>query len=824
MPTDYKFRHLFPVVSAENGSRFQPRSTGGNKREPSRVGNRTQHADNLLEQLEALSGEVAQAALRTDVPQDEAGIYIAVTGRPHEPLMSETLETRGLRLLSARATPDCERATVFMPAASHKKLEVAIQRYRNENVQRGSYDTGKPKNRAFVESMADIRMAVLMDLWDDPAAPFPEEGSSTRWEVWLRPGTAARFLSAAEAANIVTGPSPLIFPEADVVMTSTTPELMSRLMAETLCIDRVRRSSVTADFFDNLDPPDQGDFLREALSRVVAPPPEKCTTSVCLLDTGVNRGHPLIAPFLDAEDCYTVDPSWGETDSLGHGTPMASVAVFGDLLPHLDASTTISPPHRLESVKILPPRGVNPYDQLAAVTRSAIELVESMKANVQRIFCLASTTDQDTPHDGAPTAWSSELDQLAAGENGGSGRLICVSAGNVRDCIPLGHQYIQLNEDSEIEAPAQAWNVLTIGAYTTKEILTDPDLTGHVPVAPSGDLSPDSRCASWNKTWPVKPDVVLEGGNRAAVGRGAGYSVPDLSVLSSRSEFPPFFTTMNATSPATAEAARLAAHIANAYPELWPETIRALLVNSASWTDAMLAHLPAAPTKSDYRILLSRYGFGVPNLNRALNSAKNCATLVLQDTIQPYRASTARTSSAPVLNEMKLFKLPWPADALQALGAAQIQMRVTLSYFIEPNPSEVARGRKLRYASHGLRFKLKRPNETVEEFCARINAAAEEEFGMPSAGTGEAGTWAIGDNARHVGSLHSDIWTGYANDLARSGVLAVHPVGGWWKERKRLERWRKTTRFSLIVTIDAKDLEVDIYTPILTSIATEVSI
>ena len=75
------------------------------------------------------------------------------------------------------------------------------------------------------------------------------------------------------------------------------------------------------------------------------------------------------------------------------------------------------------------------------------------------------------------------------------------------------------------------------------------------------------------------------------------------------------FTTTNATSAAMALAARLAARIMVVYPMLWPETVRALIVHSAEWTEAMRrASLPTtgAATKADYRHLVQRCGFGVP--------------------------------------------------------------------------------------------------------------------------------------------------------------------------------------------------------------------
>jgi len=37
---------------------------------------------------------------------------------------------------------------------------------------------------------------------------------------------------------------------------------------------------------------------------------------------------------------------------------------------------------------------------------------------------------------------------------------------------------------------------------------------------------------------------------------------------------------------------------------------------------------------------------------------------------------------------MHLHDLPWPTEQLQALGGAQVTLRITLSYFIEPNPGE----------------------------------------------------------------------------------------------------------------------------------------
>src|SRR5207253_326196 len=74
-------------------------------------------------------------------------------------------------------------------------------------------------------------------------------------------------------------------------------------------------------------------------------------------------------------------------------------------------------------------------------------------------------------------------------------------------------EYPDRNDLSPIESPAQAWNVLTVGACTEKCNITSPAYAGWQPLGAAGDLSPCSRTSiSWQQDWPIKPDLVLEGG------------------------------------------------------------------------------------------------------------------------------------------------------------------------------------------------------------------------------------------------------------------------------------------------------------------------
>ena len=83
----------------------------------------------------------------------------------------------------------------------------------------------------------------------------------------------------------------------------------------------------------------------------------------------------------------------------------------------------------------------------------------------------------------------------------------------------------------QIENPSQAWNALTVGAYTEKDALIDPTYGGWQAIAPVGGVAPCSRTSVlWDRKWPIKPEIMLEGGNWAESGQQVD-SPDDLAVL-----------------------------------------------------------------------------------------------------------------------------------------------------------------------------------------------------------------------------------------------------------------------------------------------------
>jgi hypothetical protein len=149
-------------------------------------------------------------------------------------------------------------------------------------------------------------------------------------------------------------------------------------------------------------------------------------------------------------------------------------------------------------------------------------------------------------------------------------------------------------------------------------------------------------------------------------------------------------------------------------------------------------------------------------------------------------------------------------------------MKVTLSYFIEPNPGERGWTNRHRYSSHGLRFAVKRSEESLAAFRSRVNAEARDEDQSYAAVGNDTG-WFFGPRLRNRGALHSDIWEGIAADLASRNAIAVYPTGGWWREKPAVQRADRQVRHSLIVSLRAP-VEVDLYTPIETAVGVSVEV
>lgn len=115
--------------------------------------------------------------------------------------------------------------------------------------------------------------------------------------------------------------------------------------------------------------------MLDGLLRRLEAPPSKAP-AVCVLDTGMNREHPLLAPALEPSDLHSCNPNWGRHDHSGHGTQMGGLAIYGDLTRSLADTAPVVLEHRLESVKLLPPDGRNDPEFYGALTIEAVARAE----------------------------------------------------------------------------------------------------------------------------------------------------------------------------------------------------------------------------------------------------------------------------------------------------------------------------------------------------------------------------------------------------------------------------------------------------------------
>jgi len=785
--------------------------------------NRAQHGASLQTQLEALKPIADWAAASQQVMGLEGGVGLQIQfqSQPGIALAFESLanDTQHIELLSIRDEGEYTYANVFVPDGKLAHFEKYVTSYLEEESK-----TGKPRHQALLDTIESIRAAELRALWTDDPALLPQNPDEAFWwEVWLpergNPELVVEdFRKLASAVGCTVSTSRVDFPERTVVMMHGSERQFSQTVMTLNCVAELRRAKETAELFDGMNTEVQQDWKDELLARTTFPVHTDNVPRVCLLDSGINRGHPLLAPVLTSDDLHTVELAWGKDDECNHGTGLAGIAIYGDLTDALATAMPIQIDHLLESVKLTQGEGANTGNNEFHANLFAEAVSRPEVATPQRLRVFSSAvTATDFRDRGRPSSWSSMVDSLAADALGGGlfPRLIVLAAGNTRE----HHAWITYPDSLStnlIHDPGQAWNALTVGAFTEKVETEEASIE---PVAPSGGISPyTTTSAAWDRAWPLKPDVVFEGGNVGKDALGAT-GMSSLNLLTTHFKHTEkLFTTTNATSAASALCARMAAQLMAAYPQLRPETIRALIVHSAEWTDAMREMYLKTHTKNDYINLVRHCGWGVPDLEHALWSAANSLTLIVEDQVHPYKKDGGTIKT----RDMNLHELPWPKDELEALGATQVQMRVTLSYFIEPNPSARGSTSKYHYPSHRLRFKVRHHQESDENFLARINAAAAmEDNGQHT--TPQDADWWLGDQ-RHKGSLHQDVWEGTAAELASRGGLAVYPAMGWWRTRQKLEHYDLPAHYSLIVSIRTPETDIDLYSAVAAKIQAPVVI
>lgn len=323
---------------------YKPHPRTINVPKPTPPTSRDKHGK-ALEQ--ALRTATVQAKQRRRVASDagikvhgaEPGIYVQFESQPGSSLELSMLENtqKGIELVAVSHTETkepvpryVERATVFVPDGKLNHFFKRFESYAKTTPK----EKGERRYEGMLDPVATLRLATLRGLWTDATEIYPNDQDVIWWEVWLRRqdgNELARLRAFAKLKKLDVAPRHLQFDDRIVMLVRASPEQLAASIDVLNDIAELRKAKETATIFVDMGSIEQGDWVKDLVARTTMP--RKDAPAVCILDTGVNRGHPLLAPSLDAADCHTCDPSWGTHDHHGHGTEMAGLALYGDLTP-----------------------------------------------------------------------------------------------------------------------------------------------------------------------------------------------------------------------------------------------------------------------------------------------------------------------------------------------------------------------------------------------------------------------------------------------------------------------------------------------------------
>lgn len=271
---------------------------------------RAQHGAALRGQLQALQPLADAARQRQQEIGLESGIGLQIQflSRPDADLAFERLAAdgrgKGIELLSVQERDNkAVLANVFVPDGQLQHFERLVTEYLDEKTDKN----GKPRdNKTLLNTIGGIRAAAIQGLWTDSPELLPADTEAAFWwEVWLRRGRDADasavedFRRLAAMSQCQVSEAVVEFPERSVVVMYGSQQQLAQSVMALNCVAELRRAKDTAEFFIGLGGAEQQQWTNDLLARLQPPGPGDEVPRVCLLDSGVNRGHPLLNPLID---------------------------------------------------------------------------------------------------------------------------------------------------------------------------------------------------------------------------------------------------------------------------------------------------------------------------------------------------------------------------------------------------------------------------------------------------------------------------------------------------------------------------------------------
>lgn len=532
--------------------------------------------------------------------------------------------------------------------------------------------------------------------------------------------------------------------------------------------------------------------------------PDEDAPRVCIVDSGIQEGHRLLAAAIDAAASRCFLPGSKPTDVAdhvaagGHGTRVAGAVLFPVQVP---TTGEFKAPTWLRNARVLDkdnriPKRVFPPLLLRTVVNHHVGLQPPT-----RIFnhSINSSAACRLLH---MSAWASEIDVLSDRND----VLIIQSAGNipdrgnapwigVADHLDAGRVHpAYLNEKScRVSDPAQSLQALTVGSVASGIFSS-----GSWKSVAQREGHPSAFSRSGPGIWGVlKPEVVEYGGDLCRSGDQLGTpdvtrdAYPELVRSTLHSPAPAFDRDAVGTSYAAPKVTSIAAQLQAVLPDEPCLLYRALIVQSArwpSWTRTL-----KEPERSD---LIRWIGFGVPDGERASTNTDHRITLI---TNGPCSAKA---------KDCHLYQIPIP-EAMRRPGEDyEVLVEVSLSYSAQPRRT---RRNLRRYLSVWLDWKASNLGESLDAFRAR---ALKEVEGDDDAASGSTFPWMIGPirdggqvrgTRRNSGTIQKDWAYVRSNQLPKDFCVAIMGHEGWSKDPDA------EATYALAVTFEIVGREIPIY-------------
>ena len=578
--------------------------------------------------------------------------------------------------------------------------------------------------------------------------------------------------------------------------------------------------------FDVSLPDDVGDDLSgesqtEEIERSFSlEPPGQNAPKVCVIDSGIQDKHPLLASAIIENDSRSWVPT--ETDLTadlvkngGHGTRVAGAVLYPNLIPTSGQQRAVC---WLQNARVLDRNCRLPKDLFPpALISNIVKFYQGERGT--RIFnhSIAGRTPCRTQY---MSAWAAEIDNLSWQHD----ILFIVAAGNlpidgslgnsrlsIRDRLQQGKTYPDylLSDSCRVPNPAQSFQALTVGSVSLQ---TFRDLSRQS--ISKQDYPSSFSCTGLGMWDSIKPEVVEYGGDLVSDG-GTQPNLtyppevcPDL-VRSTLNGGPMSARDCIGTSYAAPKVAHIAARLAAELPNESCLLYRALIVQSARFPDWV------ETTNFDLYSAIRLLGYGIPNLDRALGNSNNRITLI------------AKGERRIAARQAQIYEVSLP-DGLRSPGEdLDILIEVTLSYKAQPRRTRRARR---KYLSTWLDWECSKRGEVPERFLDRVlkeydaPAEAEESESIFNWVLNKRKNWGQARNvSRQEGTLQKDWAIVKSYDLRESFCIAVVGHEGWNNDPNA------TVPYALVVSFEAVDTNIPIYTSIATvqvptQVETQVSI